>query len=127
MSEKYIVFDVETPNSANDRMSAIGLAVVEGNRIVEEFSTLINPEVYFNRFNIQLTGISPEDVVDAPTLHAGGGNPDCPSRPVRYERVGQMPGCLRDLLEGVCRLRLHLPNGAAVLSGFAEPQAEYLV
>ena len=47
MSEKYIVFDVETPNSANDRMSAIGLAVVEGNRIVEEFSTLINPEVYF--------------------------------------------------------------------------------
>ena len=30
MSEKYIVFDVETPNSANDRMSAIGLAVVEG-------------------------------------------------------------------------------------------------
>ena len=68
MSEKYIVFDVETPNSANDRMSAIGLAVVEGDRIVEEFSTLINPEVYFNRFNIQLTGISPEDVVDAPTF-----------------------------------------------------------
>ena len=135
MSEKYIVFDVETPNSANDRMSAIGLAVVEGNRIVEEFSTLINPEVYFNRFNIQLTGISPEDVVDAPTFSdlwpslkcMLEGESDCPSRPVRYERVGQMPGCLRDLLEGVCRLRLHLPNGAAVLSGFAEPQAEYLV
>ena len=48
MSEKYIVFDVETPNSANDRMSAIGLAVVEGDRIVEEFSTLINPEVYMS-------------------------------------------------------------------------------
>ena len=45
MPEKYIAFDVETPNSANHRMSAIGLAVVEGNHIVEEFATLINPEV----------------------------------------------------------------------------------
>lgn len=68
MPERYIAFDVETPNSANDRMSAIGLVVLEGNRIVEEFSTLINPEVYFNRFNIQLTGISPEAVADAPTF-----------------------------------------------------------
>lgn len=57
MPEKYIAFDVETPNSANHRMSAIGLAVIEGNHIVEEFATLINPEVYFSRFNIQLTGL----------------------------------------------------------------------
>ncbi len=68
MPERYIAFDVETPNSANDRMSAIGLVVLDGNRIVEEFSTLINPEVYFNRFNIHLTGISPEAVADAPTF-----------------------------------------------------------
>ena len=68
MPEKYIAFDVETPNSANHRMSAIGLAVIEGNHIVEEFATLINPEVYFSRFNIQLTGITPAAVADAPTF-----------------------------------------------------------
>ena len=40
MLDKYVVFDVETPNSFNDRMSAIGIVVVEDGRIVEEFSTL---------------------------------------------------------------------------------------
>ena len=44
---RYIAFDVETPNSANDRMSAIGAAVVEDGRIVETFSTLVNPETAF--------------------------------------------------------------------------------
>ena len=114
MSEKYIVFDVETPNSANDRMSAIGLAVVEGDRIVEEFSTLINPEVYFNRFNIQLTGISPEDVVDAPTF-------------------SDLWPSLKCMLEGGILIAHHAPFDMSVLAkcldayGFAEPQAEYLV
>ena len=28
MPERYIAFDVETPNYANDRMSAIGITVV---------------------------------------------------------------------------------------------------
>ena len=29
MSERYIAFDVETPNYANDRISAIGISVIE--------------------------------------------------------------------------------------------------
>ena len=33
---KYIVFDVETPNAKNDRMSSIGIAVVENGEITEE-------------------------------------------------------------------------------------------
>lgn len=65
-AERYVVFDVETPNSANDRMSAIGVAVVEGGRIVDTFSTLVNPETYFHPFNIQLTGITPEMAERAP-------------------------------------------------------------
>ena len=32
---RYIAFDVETPNSRNDRMSSIGIAVVEDGRIAE--------------------------------------------------------------------------------------------
>ena len=61
-----IVFDVETPNAANNRMSAIGLTVVENGLIVEEYSTLVNPETYFNAFNIRLTGITPEMAAQGP-------------------------------------------------------------
>ena len=68
MLDKYVVFDVETPNSFNDRMSAIGIVVVEDGRIVEEFSTLVNPEAKFHSFHMQLTGITPEDVKSAPTF-----------------------------------------------------------
>ena len=30
----YIVFDVETPNRANDRMSAIGITAIKNDKIV---------------------------------------------------------------------------------------------
>ena len=33
MMSRYIAFDVETPNSRNDRMSALGLSVIEDGRI----------------------------------------------------------------------------------------------
>ena len=66
MRERFTVFDVETPNSRNDRMSAIGVAVVENGRITEEFSTLVDPETWFDSFNIRLTGITPEAASRAP-------------------------------------------------------------
>ena len=68
MRDRYIAFDVETPNYANNRMSAIGVAVIENGGIVEEFYSLVNPETHFDRFNIELTGITPEMAADAPTF-----------------------------------------------------------
>lgn len=68
MPERYIAFDVETPNYANDRMSAIGIAVVENSVVVDEFATLVNPETHFDAFNVQLTGITPEMAAKAPTF-----------------------------------------------------------
>ncbi|MBE7009250.1 MAG: exonuclease [Ruminococcaceae bacterium] len=68
MSERYIAFDVETPNYANNRMSAIGVSVIEDGAIVDEFYSLVNPETHFDWFNIDLTGITPESVADAPTF-----------------------------------------------------------
>lgn len=68
MGKRYIVFDVETPNSANDRMSSIGIAVVEDRTIVKEYYSLINPETHFDGFNIKLTGITPEQVADKPSF-----------------------------------------------------------
>ena len=65
---RYIAFDVETPNSHNDRMSQIGLAVIEDGVIRDTFSTLIDPETYFDYFNVMLTGITPEAVSAAPTF-----------------------------------------------------------
>lgn len=68
MNGRYIAFDVETPNYANDRMSAIGITVVEAGEIAGEYYTLVNPEQRFDRFNIALTGITPEMVADKPTF-----------------------------------------------------------
>ncbi len=63
---KFVVFDVETPNSQNNRMSAIGICVVAYGQITREFYSLVNPETYFNRFNIELTGITPDMAIGAP-------------------------------------------------------------
>ena len=65
---RYIAFDVETPNYANDRMSAIGIVVVENGEITERFFSLVQPETHFDAFNVALTGITPRMVSTAPTF-----------------------------------------------------------
>lgn len=65
---RYIAFDVETPNRWNSRMSAIGIAVVEGEQVVKTFYSLVNPEQPFDYFNSMLTGIDEEMVAAAPTF-----------------------------------------------------------
>ena len=67
---RYIAFDVETPNRYNNRMSAIGIAVVEDGRIRDNFFSLVDPEQPFDWFNTQLTGIDSEAVLGAPTFDA---------------------------------------------------------
>lgn len=67
-SERFVVFDVETPNSANDRMSAIGVTVVENGQIVRQLDTLVDPETHFDPFNIDLTGITPQQVRGKPNF-----------------------------------------------------------
>ena len=65
---RYIAFDVETPNRYNNRMSAIGITVIEDGEIVHSFYSLVNPETGFDWFNTQLTGIDEAAVADAPTF-----------------------------------------------------------
>ena len=62
--ERFVALDVETPNSRNSRMSAVGITVIEDGRIVDCFDSLVNPESGFDPFNIWLTGIS-EETADA--------------------------------------------------------------
>ena len=65
---RYIVFDVETPNHLNNRMSAIGITVLEDGVITDSFFSYVNPETEFDYFNTQLTGIDENTVADAPTF-----------------------------------------------------------
>ena len=65
---RYVVFDVETPNRYNDRMSAIGISVIEDGEITKEFFSYVQPETFFDAFNVQLTGISRDTVADAPAF-----------------------------------------------------------
>lgn len=59
---RYIVFDTETPNSRNDSICSIGIAVVEDGRITEERYDLVDPEARFDVFNVELHGICPDMV-----------------------------------------------------------------
>ena len=68
MKDRYVVFDVETPNRYNNRMSAIGISVIEKGIITEEYYSLVDPEQSFDPFNIRLTGIDDCLVQDAPTF-----------------------------------------------------------
>ena len=63
---RYVVFDVETPNRYNDRMSAIGITVIEDGAVTDSFFSLVDPETHFDYFNTRLTGISAQTVIGAP-------------------------------------------------------------
>jgi DNA polymerase-3 subunit epsilon len=63
---RFVCFDVETPNRWNNRISAIGISVVENGRIIDNYYSLVDPEQPFDRFNSMLTGINEETVFDAP-------------------------------------------------------------
>lgn len=66
--KNYVVFDLETPNRTNNSISSVALLIVKNNKVVKSISQLINPESYFEQFNINLTGITPEDVENSPTF-----------------------------------------------------------
>ena len=66
--QRYVCFDVETPNLHNDRMSAIGICVVEDGRTVDRFYSVVNPDAEFDAFNIRLTGITPQMAEESPNF-----------------------------------------------------------
>ena len=68
MPNTYVAFDVETPNFKNDRISAIGVVVIENAEQTTSFYSLVNPEAAFDSFNIRLTGITPRMVRNQPTF-----------------------------------------------------------
>lgn len=67
-STDFVVFDLETTGAKAPpcRITEIGAYRVRNGHVVEEFQTLINPEMPIPPFITQLTGISDAMVADAP-------------------------------------------------------------
>lgn len=64
----FVAIDVETANSDMASICQIGVAVFKQGTVVEEWSTLVDPEDYFDYMNMEIHGITPEDVEGQPTL-----------------------------------------------------------
>ena len=67
---EFTVVDIETTGTdfLNDKITEIGAVKIIGGKIVEEFQTLVNPEVHISDKIVSLTGIDDDLVKDAPTI-----------------------------------------------------------
>ncbi|SFB21489.1 DNA polymerase-3 subunit epsilon [Lentibacillus halodurans] len=65
---QFVSIDFETANERRNSPCAVGIAVVDGEEIVDEFYSLINPMMDFSPFNTRVHGITAEDASDAPTF-----------------------------------------------------------
>ena len=68
-SFRFVALDVETACSDAASICQIGLACVQPDDQIQTFSMLVNPGTRFDAFNIQLHGIGPDHVADAPRFH----------------------------------------------------------
>ena len=59
----FVALDVETANADCSSICQIGIARFEDGFLAEEWSSLVNPEDYFDSFNVSIHGIT-EDMVE---------------------------------------------------------------
>jgi len=67
----YAIIDIETTGGqpSQDRITEIAIFIHDGQQIVDQYNTLINPERPIPYFITQLTGITDAMVQDAPKFH----------------------------------------------------------
>lgn len=63
---EFVAIDVETANADMASICQIGLAKYRDGILVEEWSSLIDPEDYFDFINVDIHGITEDDVAGAP-------------------------------------------------------------
>lgn len=65
---KFLALDVETANADYSSICQIGIAEFNGGETINSWNWLINPESYFDPFNVSIHGINESDVKGAPTF-----------------------------------------------------------
>jgi len=67
----YAIIDIETTGGSpnNERITEIAIFIHDGEKIIDEYSTLVNPERNIPYFITNLTGITNEMVSDAPRFY----------------------------------------------------------
>ncbi len=60
--------DVETANADRASICQIGIVHARGGRVVDRWQTLVNPEDWFDPWNVSIHGIDERDVRKSPTL-----------------------------------------------------------
>jgi DNA polymerase III subunit epsilon len=65
---EFIAIDVETANADMASICQIGIAKYKDGELIDQWSSLIDPEDYFDFVNIDIHGISEDDVIEAPTF-----------------------------------------------------------
>ncbi|MCL2486342.1 MAG: PolC-type DNA polymerase III, partial [Oscillospiraceae bacterium] len=72
LSGRFVVFDLETTglSPVSERITEIGAVAVDGGEVVDEFSTLVDPQMSIPYKVTELTGITNEMVKGAPTEDA---------------------------------------------------------
>lgn len=64
----FVAIDVETANADMASICQIGVAKYSDGKLIEEWSSLVDPEDYFDFINIDIHGITEEDVEGKPTF-----------------------------------------------------------
>ena len=64
----FVSVDVETANWDKGSICQIGWSIVANGKITQSDSVLINPQSYFDPFNVEIHGITEEDVRGALTF-----------------------------------------------------------
>jgi DNA polymerase III subunit epsilon len=64
----FVSIDVETANEDMASICQVGVARYVEGRLADEWSSLVNPEDYFDIINIGIHGITEEDVAESPTF-----------------------------------------------------------
>ena len=69
--DTFIAFDVETTglSSKTEKITEIAIYIHDGDKIIDEFSTLINPEKHISSQITRLTGINNQMVATAPKFY----------------------------------------------------------
>lgn len=67
---RFIALDVETACGEMASICQIGIACVGNSNHIQTFSTFVDPETRFDTFNVELHGIGPDTVKNAPNFPA---------------------------------------------------------